>query len=348
MDHSQTILQELSQLDKYEQIAREVFLSSGEYLRQEQYLYLLRQYHPSFNMREFYTPAAVLSQMELAMQFHKKYSDTGLTEDDFFPAGSEVVVEKLPRYTAIQSHKHQFFECAYVLQGSCIHVVDGQKIVQEAGTMISIMQGSSHEIRPVEDCLCLTIKVRMQAFLRIDVPNMVRFLSPTLLQCENDTFVEQLILTIYRQQAQMIPYQERMRALLFETLMVYVVQNYWNTVQYLDAQPTKHRSRQELVNYIIENYQTVTLHSLAKHFHYNETYLSDLLRKETGVPFVKQLRNYKLMQAAKLLTTTRMKVGDVCDAVGYKDPTQFARNFKEQYGMTPMKYRQRNQELPEK
>jgi len=34
-----------------------------------------------------------------------------------------------------------------------------------------------------------------------------------------------------------------------------------------------------------------------------------------------------------------MKLDDICDSIGYSDTTQFIRDFKKKYEITPAKYR---------
>ena len=51
------------------------------------------------------------------------------------------------------------------------------------------------------------------------------------------------------------------------------------------------------------------------------------------------MREFKLNRAQKLLQTTNLKLDDICESIGYSDTTQFIRDFKKQYGITPAKYR---------
>ena len=39
---------------------------------------------------------------------------------------------------------------------------------------------------------------------------------------------------------------------------------------------------------------------------------------------------------------TKMKIDDICEAVGYHDTTQFIRTFKKQFGSTPKQYQKQN------
>jgi len=53
------------------------------------------------------------------------------------------------------------------------------------------------------------------------------------------------------------------------------------------------------------------------------------------------LKEYRLQKAAHLLQETQLPLNDVCAEIGYKNVSQFIRNFKEQYGTTPLQYRKR-------
>lgn len=95
----------------------------------------------------------------------------------------------------------------------------------------------------------------------------------------------------------------------------------------------------EIMNYIFENYQNITLRGLAQHFGYSKPYLCKLFREKSGLTLTQILREFKLKQAKKLLQSTDQKLNEICDTIGYSDTTQFIRDFKQQYGNTPAKYR---------
>lgn len=335
MTHDQQ-LHSLSQLDHYEQIGREHYVSTGKYLSHGQYLYLLRKLVP---YSQLMTGSATREQKELETHFHKQYGESGLPEDLFISEGRNVEIEKLPRYISIPKHKHQFLECAYVLSGSCIHIVNGREYLQNAGDFVAITNGTPHELRPSGDSLCLTVKVRSPVFQEMLVPNIAHFVCPIMMHCGEDTFIIRTLLSLMDQQECRLPYSDRLADLLFETLIVYIMQNYWDTVHYLITDPLKEGRLIEMINYMLENSQAITLRGLAEHFHFNESYLSNLFKQEVGVSFSALIKEYRLSQAAKLLQETSMDLSAVCDAVGYKDTTQFIRSFKDRYGTTPGKYR---------
>ena len=135
-------------------------------------------------------------------------------------------------------------------------------------------------------------------------------------------------------------------SLLLQSVLIYCMQNFRDTVKFLYAGTRLEGRMLEIMNYMFENYQNITLRGLAHHFGYSEPYLCKLFREEVGSTFTQILRDFKLKQAKKLLQTTDKKLNEICDTIGYSDTTQFIRDFKHQYGNTPAKYRKAFQENP--
>jgi DNA-binding response OmpR family regulator len=51
------------------------------------------------------------------------------------------------------------------------------------------------------------------------------------------------------------------------------------------------------------------------------------------------INEFRMMQAAKLLTTTSRKITEIAEQVGCDEPSHFTRMFKKYYDNTPLKYR---------
>ncbi|MEO0553536.1 MAG: ATP-binding protein [Bacteroidota bacterium] len=62
------------------------------------------------------------------------------------------------------------------------------------------------------------------------------------------------------------------------------------------------------------------------------------LKALTGFTIVEFIRDYRLSQAAKLLTSYRQSVSETCYSVGFSDRKYFSQVFKKKYGMTPSEY----------
>lgn len=98
---------------------------------------------------------------------------------------------------------------------------------------------------------------------------------------------------------------------------------------------------QQIQSYIGENCRTVTLRQLAERFHFNESYLSQYLRKNTGKTFTALLQNARISLAAKLLINTTLSIVDIADKVGYQNMSYFYKLFTEVNQCSPAEYRAR-------
>lgn len=92
-------------------------------------------------------------------------------------------------------------------------------------------------------------------------------------------------------------------------------------------------------NYIRSNYKTATLEDAASLVHYSPAYLSSAFKADTGVSFSRYLLQVRMEQAMRMLSDRSVKFYEIADAVGYLNPKNLTRNFKEYYGITPQEYR---------
>lgn len=75
-------------------------------------------------------------------------------------------------------------------------------------------------------------------------------------------------------------------------------------------------------------------------FYISPDYLSKLFHRETGMKLVEYITNVRIEEAARLLMTTDMPVGDVASAAGFASSAYFSRVFRVHYGMSPNQFRE--------
>ena len=95
----------------------------------------------------------------------------------------------------------------------------------------------------------------------------------------------------------------------------------------------------EIVNYIQENYLSVTLDDLSREFFLSKPYLSKYIKEKSGATFSENVQKIRLKKACTLLRNGNMKVEKVAENVGYPSVEHFNRQFKKRYEMTPVQYR---------
>lgn len=95
----------------------------------------------------------------------------------------------------------------------------------------------------------------------------------------------------------------------------------------------------EILNFIQENYTSVTLEDLSGHFHLSKPYMSKYIKEKSGETFGDIVKNIRMKKAKTLLKNTSMTVENVSRTLGYDNVEHFSRSFKKTFQMTPMQYR---------
>lgn len=81
---------------------------------------------------------------------------------------------------------------------------------------------------------------------------------------------------------------------------------------------------------------------LADNVHLSSSYLSDLLKKETGMNAQDHIHYYLIEEAKNILLNTDNSVGEVAYSLGFEYPQYFSKLFKQKTGLTPGEYRKLN------
>lgn len=92
-------------------------------------------------------------------------------------------------------------------------------------------------------------------------------------------------------------------------------------------------------NYLENHYQDASLEKVAELVHMNPIYLSKFFKEKTGENFSDFLLLTRMKKAAELLLDISYRTYEVSEMVGYSNPKNFTRAFKNFYGKTPREYR---------
>lgn len=85
-----------------------------------------------------------------------------------------------------------------------------------------------------------------------------------------------------------------------------------------------------------------TVKDLADKVFLSPNYLSDLLKRETGMNAQDRIHFYLIEEAKNLLLSSDQTVGELAFSLGFEYPQYFSRLFKSKTGMTPLEYRNMN------
>ena len=98
--------------------------------------------------------------------------------------------------------------------------------------------------------------------------------------------------------------------------------------------------------YVMDHLRTATLEEAAFLTHLSSSYLSRLFRGQTGQSFSDYLLQKRMERACSMLTDARHKIYEISDAIGYDNPKNFSRAFRNYYHLSPREYREGGGKLP--
>lgn len=280
--------------------------------------------------------------------------DILLPERLFIPRDCNVEIQRAQRYIRMYPHRHDFFEIECTLRDTALHYIGGEWVEMHTGDICIVPPGAHHNTYVYPEGIMLNIKIRRSTFDHVftnilqDRTALSEYFVKTLytegycnsltFHCGEDPFIRELLLCMYEEQFSGKAYAGKVIDGLIMTFFAYLIQNYDDTLEFSTAINNSSERIIEIENYIRQHYPSATLKTTAEHFYLSPQYLSTIIKKQTGKSFTEIVRTIRLTHARDMLLNTKMKIDDICEAVGYRDTTQFIRTFKKQFGSTPKQY----------
>ena len=95
----------------------------------------------------------------------------------------------------------------------------------------------------------------------------------------------------------------------------------------------------EIISYINNNIEDVSLKGLSEQFNYSPEYLSRIIKQNTGQSFIEIVKRFKMEKAKYYLETSDMPISAVMNLSGFKSINYFYKVFKLYNGISPSAYR---------
>ena len=121
---------------------------------------------------------------------------------------------------------------------------------------------------------------------------------------------------------------------MLQTLLLQIARRYRIENRESDVKPLA----RQIIDYMDDHSDVVTLKDIAAHFSYHPNYISSLLHKETGRKFTEILLEKRMERAVLLMKNTSLSIEEISSLLGYSNHSNFYKAFKEYYGVTPRKY----------
>ena len=96
---------------------------------------------------------------------------------------------------------------------------------------------------------------------------------------------------------------------------------------------------QRVMDYIAENYHTLTSTQVAVAFYMNNSYFCRTFKKNFGYCFSDYVLAYRLEKAKIFLCNTRLSITEIAFRTGFNSCSYFGKAFRERFGLPPLAYR---------
>lgn len=266
--------------------------------------------------------------------------------------GKLITIRPHTRFVHFPEHTHDYVEVIYMCRGKTTHIINGNTIILKMGELLFLTPNAKQEILPAgkED-------------IAVNFIISPRFFENTLHMIGHEqTPLHSFIMSILRGEqgassymhfavSDVLPIQNLVENLIWT--LVYGAPNKRNINQstmgllllHLLNNTDKASSEQDdtlvfsVLRYIESNYKNGSLSDMAEEFHYDFTWLSREIKQRMGKTYTELVQEKRLAQAKYLLKNTRMKIIDIANETGYDNISYFHRLFREYFGESPKKYR---------
>lgn len=279
-------------------------------------------------------------------------------EGDKFLESSEddITVRRHTRFVDFPVHRHDYVEIFCCLSGSVVHEINGTAIEIKAGELLFMNQHIEHATKACgKNDLGLNIIIRPTFFRStlsmINKDNILADFIYTALESDScigqylyftvadNPCIQSLIHNAVYLLANHPQNWHRLSEGTFSLLFLHILSN----AESILLDHTDEQSNVLMVvvrRYLLEHYDTGTLHELADQIGYTQSALSRMIRKYTGSTFKELQTRQRMRIALHQLSSTRLPIAEIASSVGYENLNFFYKQFRKTYGMTPHEARQ--------
>lgn len=269
---------------------------------------------------------------------------------------TDIYISTHPRYSYPILHNHEFVELIYVMSGSCINYINGQAISMRKGDLCFMAPSTVHAILSVNDNdVIFNILLWKESFsssfpgilgrddlvsaffkqISLSSPNIPYMIFHT---GEDDLIFHQ-VLKSYEEFQEKEPHYIEMIGFIINEIFIELSRHYLQNAHIGSGQDAQSEAYvYPIVSFIRMNYQTISLKELAIIFSYSETYLSKLIKKNTGQTFKEIVEDARIEKAKELILSTDSSMTEISQQSGYFDSSHMNRDFIKRLGLPPKKW----------
>ncbi len=252
------------------------------------------------------------------------------------------VTEDFPRHT------HGYFELNYLCSGSLVNIIDGNEIYMETGDFIFINPSAVQALKYLQPntlllnfCLDETCFQRtlqnfyeddniLSSFFRGEKPSESNYLFFSL---GHDLTAQSIITFLVKEYSG----KKFHRTYALEAILLLLF-NFLAESQEYSCYGTDVHTHQ-MVQYLRKNCLSMSLPSIAQHFHYTPEQFEAHLQKHTGRNFQSYAQEVQINHALMLLQNPELNIYQIAESCGYISADEFFCAFQDKFHLSPTEYR---------
>ena len=251
-------------------------------------------------------------------------------------------------------HNHEFGELVFILSGSVIHITEDGESTLERGDVFVIEGEQKHGFKSLKELQVFYVLFDLDYFntLRTEFEGLKSFniifgLEPQLRKNYNfksmlklnDKELDEitLLLRLYENECRFnLPWKINATENFFKNIVIQLCRYYSKSNH---AKNDVLFKIEKAINYMKLHFaKDLKLEKLANTAKMNPSTFRRIFKEATGYSPVIFLQQLRIAEAARILTTEKVKVKHAGKKVGYNNQSYFVKIFKSEIGITPREY----------
>lgn len=279
--------------------------------------------------------------------------DNTINSRKLLSLGKLITLRPHTRFIHFPEHSHDYVEVVYMCSGQIRHIVNGKELLLKQGELLFLNQRVTHEVcRAEEGDVAVNFIVLPDFFstplamIGEEETPLRRFLVDCLcgqnsgsgylhFQVSQVASVQNLLENLIRTLLSETPNRRKISQMTMALLLLQLL----GCTETLVTEDRDEAAVWKVLRYVESHYSDGSLTELGEELHYDISWLSREIKRQTGKTYTQLVQEKRLAQAAFLLRNTDRNVADISVAVGYENISYFHRIFYAAYSKSPKHYR---------
>lgn len=287
------------------------------------------------------------------MIIRKNYNNEEL---NFILLDGKISINKQFRFMEVPKHRHDYIGINFIYSGEAKLIIENKTINISKGDICIMDSGVIHAISELgEEDIVFNIQIDPDYFTNNilfrfksgeDITNfIVNALTQWgeseqiyLIKMGRNSKIFTLIEDIFLEAIEPGLCSDEYINNLIELIFIEMMRSYTPESKIIDKK-NKNDSIVEILKYIEDNINDITLSKLSDKFNFTANYISKLIKNKTGKSFKYLHEEYKMEKVLFLLKNSALSIETIARDCGYSNINFFYNKFKDKYKMTPAEYR---------